>query len=395
MSHPLISRNDDLRRLQDEGYEVSVVNGHLLVAHVPYVDSSRTVRYGTLVSDLTLAGDRTQTPDTHVAYFIGDRPCDSQGRPLDKLVLDGQPAHPVGEGLTATYWFSSKPILPARYENYHEKMTTYVAALSGHAEAIDPTATARTFAVVEAGDGEVFRYTDTASSRAGISDISRKLAIPSVAIIGLGGTGSYLLDFLAKTPAVHIHVFDADTFLQHNAFRAPGAPTLEQLQAHPSKVGHAVAAYSAMRDNLIPHPIEITADTVHLLDEMEFVFIAIDNGPAKTPIIAHLEERGIPFIDVGMGLYTADGRIGGIVRSSLSTDRPGGRDAARGRISTQETGPAEYNTNIQIAELNALNAALAVIQYKKHLGFYDDADGAHFAGYVIDANTIINEDTPR
>jgi hypothetical protein len=42
-------------------------------------------------------------------------------------------------------------------------MTTYAAILSSHAEAIDPTATARTWRVLEAEDpASVFNYIDTA-----------------------------------------------------------------------------------------------------------------------------------------------------------------------------------------------------------------------------------------
>lgn len=393
MSRRLISRNADLSRLQDDGYEVSIVGGYLLIDHVPYVNSDAKVGFGTLVSDLALAGDETQVPGNHVAYFIGEVPCDASGAPLSKLIITGQPPITVEDGRVAEHWFSSKPIPPAVYEDYHEKMTTYVAALSGHAEAIDPSATARTHKVVEAEADDVFVYQDTASSRAGIAALSQKLRIGPVAIIGLGGTGSYILDFLAKTPIAEIHLFDADLFLQHNAFRAPGAATLEQLRAQPRKVEHLAGTYIAMRHGIIAHPVEMTGETLALLDGMQFVFIAIDNGPAKAPIIDHLELRGTPFIDVGMGLYLTDIGIGGIVRSTLSTDRPGGRADARGRISTGTGGTGEYGTNIQIAELNALNAAIAVVQFKKHFKFYDDADVAHFAGYTIDTNTIINEDT--
>jgi hypothetical protein len=35
-----------------------------------------------------------------------------------------------------------------------------------------------------------------------------------------------VLDFTAKTHVKEIHLFDGDTFFQHNAFRAPGAANL-------------------------------------------------------------------------------------------------------------------------------------------------------------------------
>ena len=59
-----------------------------------------------------------------------------------------------------------------------------------------------------------------------------------VAIIGLGGTGGYILDFVAKTPVKQIRLFDPDVFLSHNAFRAPGAPMLEELRDAPKKVDY-------------------------------------------------------------------------------------------------------------------------------------------------------------
>ena len=54
----------------------------------------------------------------------------------------------------------------------------------------------------------------------------------------------------------------------------------------------------------------------------------------------------------------------------------------------------DYDTNVQINDLNALNAALAVIQFKKHFGFYADVTDEHFAAYVVDSNSLINEDGP-
>jgi tRNA A37 threonylcarbamoyladenosine dehydratase len=48
----------------------------------------------------------------------------------------------------------------------------------------------------------------------------------------MGGTGSYILDLVAKTAVMEIHLFDGDDFNQHNAFRAPGAASLEDLEKH-------------------------------------------------------------------------------------------------------------------------------------------------------------------
>ena len=63
---------------------------------------------------------------------------------------------------------------------------------------------------------------DTLTSRSEIGELSSKLEQEKIAIIGLGGTGAYLLDFLVKTPVKEIRAFDGDWYHVHNAFRSPG-----------------------------------------------------------------------------------------------------------------------------------------------------------------------------
>ena len=65
-----------------------------------------------------------------------------------------------------------------------------------------------------------------------------------IGIIGLGGTGSYILDFIAKTYVGEIHLYDSDKVLQHNAFRAPGAPSLQKLNEPVLKVDYLYNIYS-------------------------------------------------------------------------------------------------------------------------------------------------------
>src|SRR5579883_2853206 len=174
MSPPLISRSPDLARLKEDGYEVEIRANHLVLRNVPYVNAKREVKRGLLVSTLNLAGQVTAKPDTHVALFAGEHPCDRHGRPLIKIV-NGSSRQSLGDGLVVDHSFSSKPA--SGYQDYHHKMTTYADILSSHAAAIDPTATAKTFRVIEADDPDsVFEYLDTASSRAGIYALSQKRA---------------------------------------------------------------------------------------------------------------------------------------------------------------------------------------------------------------------------
>ena len=387
MSHSPISRSADLKRLKDAGYEVEVQSDYLLLKDVPYVNENRNVKRGTLVSELTLAGDVTTRPNTHVVMFAGDMPCHRDGRPLKQILLSSG-RRELGGGLVIDHEFSSKP--PEGYPDYFQKMTTYEAIISGPAQSIDPSATARTFYFVEGqAEDSVFRYVDTASSRAGIGVITERLKVGVVAIVGLGGTGSYILDLLAKTPVREIHLFDGDRLGQHNAFRSPGAPSLKTLKDAPQKAVYYRDIYSEMRRNIVSHGY-VDGSVVDCLREMDFVFVAVDERCSRRLVVEKLEEFGVAFIDVGMGVLEEAGALFGQLRVTASTDQSREQVHSRLQLSGNDR-EDDYSRNIQIADLNALSAALAVIKWKKILGFYVDIEKEHSTLYQIDGNCLINE----
>ncbi|MGD0581237.1 MAG: ThiF family adenylyltransferase [Bryobacteraceae bacterium] len=391
MSSRLIDRSHDLKRLRYEGYDIETRSGYLLVKDVPYVNASKEVKRGTLVSKLILAGEMTARPDDHVAFFAGDYPCQADGTQIEKIRRTSGECV-LADGVVIQHSFSAKPTDP--YEDYYAKMTTYVAILSGHAQVIDPTVTAKTFPVIEPEKEEeetVFNYIDTASSRAEINLVTKKLELGKIAIVGLGGTGSYVLDLVAKTPVKEIHLFDGDTFLQHNAFRSPGAPSIDDLKAKSRKTAYLKSLYSKMHRGIIDHEAYVGEENVDQLQDMNFVFLCLEGGTAKKLIVEKLEGFGIPFVDVGMGVYLSEDSLGGILRVTTST--PEQRAHLRNRISFSDRDDRnEYAVNIQIADLNALNAALAVIKWKKLFGFYQDLEHEHHSTYTIGGNILNNED---
>ncbi len=390
MSHTLIARSPDLQRLRDEGFNIQITDANFLVVKdVPYVKSDRTIGRGVLATNLDLAGDQTVRPQDHTAKFGGEYPCDRKGNPL--LILQHQADNSsLGNGLKADHSFSRKPPR-GYYKNYYEKMTAYVALLAKEVAVIDRDATAKTYRIVE-GDPDMspHHYLDTASSRAEITDAATRLTEDAVAIVGLGGTGSYVLDLVAKTLAKEIHLFDGDDFLTHNAFRAPGAASIVELRERPKKVEYFARVYSRMHRGIVPHPVNLTAANVDQLTGVSFVFLCMESGPEKRAIIKKLEGLEIPFVDVGIGLYFKRSKIGGILRTVISL--PDRRDEARARISfAADDAQNEYDRNIQIADLNALNACLAVIAWKKSRGFYFDLGRERFLSYTV-GNSLLSKD---
>lgn len=366
---------------------MEIRGSYLLISHVPYVDAQRSVQYGTLVSAIDFAGDNIAKPGTHVVYFIGTPPCHKDGSVMTQI-QHSSGTQQLGDGIVVNHSFSHKPA--SGYADYYEKMARYIEVISAPARSLDRSATAATFRVIESQPEEsVFNYIDTNSSRAEIVAISEKLMDYKIGIIGLGGTGGYVLDLVAKTLAEQIHLFDGDKLAQHNAFRAPGAPTVEQLRVPGPKVDYFAGIYSNMHCGIHPHCCFVDATNVHELRGLDFVFMCIDDGRPKRAIIAYLEANSIPFIDVGMGVHIADDSLIGILRITPSTAKK--RDHVDKLISFDDAEDDEYSTNIQIAELNMLSAALAVIKWKKLLGFYQDLEGEHNCTYSINLNQLLSD----
>lgn len=391
MSHQLINHSPDLKKLRDEGYEIEIRGNYLLINSIPYLNSNKEIKYGILVSELSLNGDSTIVPNTHVVYFIGVYPCNKDGSEISGIKHQtGNQA--ISSSLVVNHSFSNKP--PSGYKDYYEKMTRYIEIISHPAESVNETVTARTFKVIETNEEDsVFNYLDTSSSRAGIDIVSDKLSNHKIGIIGLGGTGSYILDLMAKTPVKEIHLFDGDEFLQHNAFRSPGAPSIEELNKKQKKVNYLKELYSKMHKNIFPHDCYINPLNIDQLLGMDFVFICLDKGGPKKVIIEKLEETKISFIDVGMGLNIVDDSLLGIVRVTTSTEKKRDHVKGRGRISLVDDEVDDvYSQNIQIADLNALNAALAVIKWKKLCGFYQDLEKENFSAYTLNVSMLSNED---
>ncbi len=385
MSREPFSLSPDLKRLRDEGYAVQIKGNLLVLSGVPYVDAAREVRTGTLISTLVMAGDVTCPPDTHVVWWDGDFPCNPDGMQIDALRHRDQHCD-LGHGVKARHSFSNKP--PEGYLDYHHKMSTYVAVIAGSAATLAPDANPRPYAAPEPEDDTPFHYMETASSRAGIGALMEKLAPDRIAIIGLGGTGSYVLDFVAKTPVSEIHLFDGDTFLQHNAFRSPGASPIEVLREAPLKVDYFQRLYGHMHRRVVAHPVQLCPATIDELVGITFAFVCIDDGPSKRTIIDRLEAIGASFVDVGMGLELDRDSLGGILRVTAST--PENRTQHERIDFVGGGGDDLYASNIQVADLNAFNALMAVIKWKKLRGFYRDLENELHSTYTTDGNLLLN-----
>lgn len=386
MSHELANHNDDIDRLLKKGYAVAFDPDHYLVVRdIPYLDGNRALQVGAIVSKFDdLGGNKIGQVD-HQILFAGSHPHEMDGTPIRNL--GGGPTtlalSETSKDVKVERSFSNKPP-SGNFDDFFAKIESYVAIISGPAISLHG-ANPLTFRVVECGASQSpFKFRDTLTSRAEIGDLASKFKEDVVAIIGLGGTGAYVLDFLVKTPVREIRGFDRDPFYVHNAYRSPGR--LDEAEFQKSKAEMYQSRYDNFRTGLTLKPKFIDATCSDDLQGVTFAFVCVDKGSSRAGIFDLLIALKIPFIDVGMGLDRRNGPLNGMLRATYFSTEHAKALRGKGLVELADSEDDAYRTNVQIAELNALNACLAVLRFKQLRGFY--LDEAHLEHLLFSINDL-------
>lgn len=385
----LVSLNPDLEALVKKGYAVTFDTGWMVIRDVPYLDSQGALCWGALATKLVFVDASRVVQEDHTVLFAGSHPCGLDGA-IIPLIDAGAHTLVLSEAckdVAIQRRFSNKPTKAGKFENFFEKVESYVSIISGpaiHRHGVSPL----NFKSVEDSPAPtVFKFQDSLTNKAEINELSSKFANDVIAVIGLGGTGAYLLDFLVKMPVREIRGFDGDAFHVHNAFRSPGR--LEEVELGKPKTEVYESRYASFRDGLKLTPQYIDSESGEALDGVTFAFVCVDKGSSRSAIFDLLIAKGIPFIDVGMGLKRPDGPLKGMMRVTYYPPEKAQKIRDMG-FAEMNDGPENlYRTNVQIAELNALNASLAAIRFKQIRGFYvEDHPYYHLLLDLVDLKIV-------
>ena len=367
-----------------------------MVEDIPFATAGRIER-GAIVCSLETDGESTTRPGDHTVWWSGERPHASEiGLRTDGVCGEAQPGTMMA-GMEVRFQLSIKPskdgVQTEAYEDYYEKIETYAQILSRGARKVDQEATPKRYKVVpEIYEDSRFVYRDGTAEVRGINELNRKLEDEKVAIIGAGGTGSYILDYVAKTPVKEINIYDGDRMKAHNGYRIPGTIGIEDLKRRPYKAEWLAERYKALKRGIQGHKETVRTPLPKGVIEASFVFISIDSPISKRDIIKELLDRQIPFVHVGMAVQIQqnnEGRTVGqpaMVTSLITPEEQWTIEEIQKRINLREgreNGQELYGRNIQMAELNAMNAGFAVIQWKKYRGIYRDDQGVRDSIYDV------------
>jgi len=356
--------------LVEKGYAVAFDSNYLVIRDIPYLDGDRKLQIGAIVTKLEFIDQERVTQTDHQIFFAGSVPHGLDGKPIPNL--GGGDTHlalsEASKDVVVQRSFSNKPKATGKFQDFFEKIESYVAIISGPAITLHDVTPYTFRAVTEVISDSVFKFHDTLTSRAEITDLAAKFKDDVIAVIGVGGTGAYVLDFLVKSPVREIRAFDLDPFHVHNAFRSPGR--LDSGEFGKPKADVYLSRYENFRTGFSGIRKFIDASSSDDLNGVTFAFVCVDKGSSRSGIFDLLISKAIPFIDVGMGLNRKNGPLNGMLRTTYYSAEHGQKVRDKALAELADPSNDLYRTNIQIGELNALNACLAVIRFKQLRGFY-------------------------
>jgi len=395
MSSSPIDLSSDLKALVSRGYSVELRGAYLLVKNIPYL-SSPDGNLGTadLVTSLDLTPENTtRPPSDHTVWWTGNVPYYPDGTSMEADISCGKwdTGRDLGENIIVYMQWSLKPLEDGTmrpYTDYHEKIQTYVNEIATYADALHPGA----LEAARAGEDPVtisntrFKYLNTSTYRYGLKGVERPIEDEVVAVIGVGGTGSYLVDILAKTNIKELHLFDDDVLEQHTAFRLAGAAHIKEVGGSSTKVAWHKKRYAAIRDQgIFDHETKVMGDSRELLAAFTTVFIAVDDLQCRRRIQALCNELCIFHISVGLAVEVEgedNNQLGGMIKVETAFVSSSRREED---AHPSHAEPQVYG-KVQTAELNMLGAALAIVEWKAKVGIYR-SERSRFDSTLFSATT--------
>ena len=177
-----------------------------------------------------------------------------------------------------------------------------------------------------------------------------------------------------------IHLLDNDEVEWHTFQRAPGAPTAEEIELVRTgsllKVDYYHSKYAAFRDGIHPHAVRVDSPSMFReflsAHPIDYAFVCIDqltegDSPRQDVVYCALSAVAVPFIDSGVSITVEGGAVRGAVTTSFYDE---GSMAWKDAIPNAKVeGDVPGYRNVQLPEVNALAASLAVMEWRRRTGY--------------------------
>ena len=200
-----------------------------------------------------------------------------------------------------------------------------------------------------------------------------------------------------------IHVFDDDYMDWHNFMRAPGAPTDEEIEVRRQgchrKVDYYYPKYASLREGIHMHSTRVNGKST--LDEflsdhpIDFAFVCIDqltegDSPRQDAVYCALSDSKVPFIDSGVSILVENSAATGSVTTGFYD--AGSVEWKDAIPNSKVEGDVPGYHDVQLPEVNALAASLAVMEWRRRTGQYVSKSASFLHKFRLERPSIV---TPK
>jgi len=197
-----------------------------------------------------------------------------------------------------------------------------------------------------------------------------------------------------------IHLLDSDHVEWHTFMRAPGAPSPEEIELCRNgslrKVDYYQSKYSSLREGIHAHAVRVESPSTFReflsAHPIDWAFVSIDqqtdrDSPRQDVVYSALSETAIPFIDSGVSI-TLEGRT---VRGAVTTSSyaAGSNEWKNAIPNAKVEGNAPGYRNVQLPEVNAVAASLAVMEWRRRTRQYASASSPLLHKFRLETPRIL------
>ena len=131
MSQKIVDNNEDIKKLVEAGFAVSIDGNFLIIRDIPYLDSNLAECLGAIVTKLIFIDNEHVNQDDHEIFFAGSVPYGLDGKPISTLGGGSAWLHlsKYSEDVIVQRSFSNKPKITGGFKDFYDKINHYVSVI--------------------------------------------------------------------------------------------------------------------------------------------------------------------------------------------------------------------------------------------------------------------------
>lgn len=186
-----------------------------------------------------------------------------------------------------------------------------------------------------------------------------------VAVVGLGGIGAWIADFVVKADPQEVHGWDYDCIEPKNILRMPGGLD-PSIWIGRSKADWFQETYSLIHTNVYGHNVKVLPKNLQeVINNTTFAFVAVDDADDRMTVCDTLAKAGIPFVVAGLSTARKDKRVR--ISMRIVTAHFGASSWREAIPQVGQAGQDDYGS-LELPDVYSMAAGWAIQSWRKMRG---------------------------